>query len=116
MGIRRDITKTHITLERQIKYGCTKGCAACFGAAKLHSLECRARFQKIVDNEAAETAAASASEPHAEMQEQAVGGSAPSFEQWPSPGGGKTRAGGCQHGTRRELGTADEFCGSDDGG
>ena len=68
----------YITLERQIKHGGTKGCAACFGHAKVHSPECRARFQDIVDNEAAQTAAASASEPNVEMQEQAAGGSAPS--------------------------------------
>ena len=68
----------YITLERQIKYGGTKGCAACFGNAKVHSPECRARFQDIVDNEAAQTAAAGASEPNVEMQGQAVGGSAPS--------------------------------------
>ena len=43
----------YITLERQIKHGGTKGCAACFGNAKVHSSECRARFQDIVDNEAA---------------------------------------------------------------
>ena len=78
----------YITPERQIKYGSTKGCAACFGDAKIHSPECRARLQNIVDNEAAQTAAASASEPNAEMREQAVGGSAPQFEQWPSPSGG----------------------------
>ena len=33
----------YITLERQIKYGGTKGCAACFGDAKVHSPECRSR-------------------------------------------------------------------------
>ena len=34
-----------ITLERQIKHGGTKCCAACFGNAKVHSPESRARFQ-----------------------------------------------------------------------
>ena len=68
----------YITLERQIKHGGTKGFAACFGHAKVHSPECRARFLDIVDNEAAQTAAASASEPTVEMQEHAAGGSAPS--------------------------------------
>ena len=29
----------HITLERQIKCGGTKGCSACFGQAKVHSPE-----------------------------------------------------------------------------
>ena len=53
----------YITLELQIKHGGTKGCTACFGNAKVNSPECRARFQDIVDNEAAQTAAASASEP-----------------------------------------------------
>ena len=67
------------------KYGGTKGCAACFGDAKLHSPECRARFQNIVDNEAAQTAAASASEPNAEMREQAVGGSSSG----PAPAAGR---------------------------
>ena len=45
-----------------LKYGGTKGCTACFGQAKVHSLECRALIQDIVDNEAAQTAAASGSE------------------------------------------------------
>ena len=49
----------YIALERQIKYGGTKGCSACFRQAKVHSPECRARFQDFVDNEAAQTAAAS---------------------------------------------------------
>ena len=66
----------YITLERQIKHGGTKGCAECFGQAKVHSPECRARFQDIVDNEAAQTAAASASEPHVETPGQAAGGPA----------------------------------------
>ena len=79
----------YITLERQIKYGRTKGCAACFGDAKIHSPECRARFQNIVDNEAAQTAAANASEPNAEMREQAVGGSAPSSSSGPAPAAGR---------------------------
>ena len=54
----------------------------------MHSPECRARFQNIVDNEAAQTAAASASEPNVEMPEQAAGGSAP------SPSGGLVPAAG----------------------
>ena len=39
----------YITLERQIKHGGTKGCAACFWHAKVHSPECRARFQDILE-------------------------------------------------------------------
>ena len=66
----------YITLERQIKHGGTKGCTACFGQAKVHSPECRARFQDIVDNEAAQTAAASASEPNVETPGQAAGAAA----------------------------------------
>ena len=58
-------------------HGGTKGCSACFGHAKVHSPECRARFQDIVDNEAAQTAAASASEPTVETPGQAAGGPAP---------------------------------------
>ena len=69
--------------------GDTKGCAACFGDARIHSPECRARFQNIVDNEAAQTAAASATEPNAEMREQAVGGSAPSSSSGPAPAAGR---------------------------
>ena len=46
-----------------------------FRQAKVHSPECRARFQDIVDKKAAQTAAASASEPNVEMPEQAAGGS-----------------------------------------
>ena len=56
-GIGRRITKTDlfkfvecVTLERNMKHGGTKGCAAFFGNAKVHSPECRARFQDIVDN------------------------------------------------------------------
>ena len=75
--------------------------------AKVHSL---ARFQDIVDNEAAQTAAASASEPNVEMQEQAAGGSAPSSSSGPALAAGR-------HGSCRELGrTVDEFWGSDVGG
>ena len=79
----------YIALERQIKHGGTKGCAACFGNAKVHSEECRARFQDIVDDEAAQTAAASASEPNVEMHEQAAGGSAPSSSGGPVPAAGR---------------------------
>ena len=79
----------YITLESQIKRGGSKGCAACFGHAKVHSPECRALFQDIVDNEAAQTAAASASEPNVEMQEQAAGGSAPSSSGGPVPAAGR---------------------------
>ena len=67
----------------------TKGCAACFGDAKVQSPECRARFQNIVDNEAAQKAAANASEPNAEMREQTVGGSAPSSSSGPAPAAGR---------------------------
>ena len=42
-----------------------------------------------VDNEAAQTAAASASEPNVEMQEQAAGGSAPSSSGGPVPAAGR---------------------------
>ena len=68
----------YITLRRQIKHGGTKGCSACFGQAKVHSPECRARYQDIVDNEAAQTAAASVSEPNVETPGQAAGGTASS--------------------------------------
>ena len=78
-----------ITLKRQIKHGGTKGCAACFGDAKVRSPECRARFQDIVDNEAAQTAAASANEPNVETPGQAAGGSAPSSTSGPAPAAGR---------------------------
>ena len=64
----------YITMERQIKYGGTKGCTACFGQAKVHSPECRAPFQDIVDNK---TATVSASEPNVETPEEAEGGPRP---------------------------------------
>ena len=80
----------YITVERQIKHGGTKGCAACFGNAKVHSPECRVRFQDTVDSDAAQTAAASASEPNVEMQKQAAGGSAPSSCGGPVPAAGRT--------------------------
>ena len=79
----------YITLERQIKHGGTKGCSACFGNANVHSPECRARFQEIVDNEPAQTAVASASEPNDETPGQAAGGSAPSGS-GPAPSAGGT--------------------------
>ena len=101
----------YITLERQIKYGGTKGCAACFGDAKIHSPECRARFQNIVDNEAAQTAAVNASEPNAEMREQAAGGSASSSSSGPTPAAGRP----APEDANMEPDTADEFCGSDVG-
>ena len=75
--------EVYITLERHIKYGGTKGCSACFGQAKVHSPECRARFQQIVDNEAEKTAAASAPVPNVgrvaprQVQAAAAGGPAP---------------------------------------
>ena len=75
----------YITLGRQIKHGCTKGCTACFGQAKVHSLECRARFQDIVDSEAGQTVAASAGEPTVETPGQAAGGPAPSSSSGPAP-------------------------------
>ena len=79
----------YITLERQSKYGGTKGCSACVGQAKVHSSECRARFQEIVDNEAAQTAAASASEPSVETPGQAAGGPAPSSSSGPAQAAGR---------------------------
>ena len=71
-----------------MKHGGTKGCTACFGQAKVHSPECRARFQYIVDNEAAQTAAPSASEPNVETLGQAAGGPAPSSSSGPAPAAG----------------------------
>ena len=56
---------------------------------QIYSPECRARFQDIVDNAAAQTAAASASEPNAEMREQAAGGSSPSSSSGPAPAAGR---------------------------
>ena len=35
----------YIALDRQIQRGCTKGCPACFGKAKVHSTECRVHFE-----------------------------------------------------------------------
>ena len=78
----------YITVDRGIKYGGTKVCPACFGHAKVHSPECRARFQDIVDNEAAQTAAASAADAEAETSGQAAGGSAPSSSSGPAPAAG----------------------------
>ena len=78
----------YITLERQFKCGGAKGCAAFFGQSKVHSLECRARFQEIADNEAAQAAAASASEPSVETPGQAAGGPAPSPNSGPAAAAG----------------------------
>ena len=46
-------------------------------------------FQDIVDNEGAQTAAASASETNVDVQEQAAGGSAPSSSSGPAPAAGR---------------------------
>ena len=73
-----------------------------------HSPECRARFQDIVDNEAAQTAAASASEPNVEMQEQAAGWPRAQFEWMTGAGCGQTRTRRCQHGSCRQLGRTAE--------
>ena len=59
----------------------------------MHSPECRAQFQDIVDNEAAQTAAASASEQNVEMQEQAASGSAPGSSGGPVPVSGRPAPG-----------------------
>ena len=53
------------------------------------SPECRARFQEIVDKEAAQTAAASASEPTEETPGQAAGGSTPSSSSGPALAAGR---------------------------
>ena len=70
-------------------HGGTKGCTACFGETTVHSPECRTRFQDIVDNEAAQTAAASASEPSVETPGQAAGGPAPSSSSGPASAAGR---------------------------
>jgi len=44
----------YITLDRQIKFGGTPGCNACHGHAKVHSPECRARFEELMAKERAE--------------------------------------------------------------
>mgnify|MGYP000703797189 CR=1 FL=1 len=41
----------YISLNRQIKYGGTPGCTACFGHAKQHTPECRKRFEELTANE-----------------------------------------------------------------
>ena len=70
-----------------------------------------------MDNEAAQTAQLQAQvNQNAEMREQAAGGSAPSSSSGPAPAAGRPAPEDAKHGTSRELGTADEFCGSDDGG
>ena len=79
----------YITLERHIRYGGNDRLCGLLRDAKVHSPGCRARFQDIVDNEAAQTAAAGASEPNVEMQGQAAGGSAPSSSSGPAPAGSR---------------------------
>ncbi|CAK0820598.1 unnamed protein product, partial [Prorocentrum cordatum] len=67
----------YITLDRQIKYGGTKGCPACFGDAKIHSAECRARFQDLVDRDAAARAQPAGSTAAAESVSAARGDGRP---------------------------------------
>ena len=82
----------------------------------MHSPECRARFQDLVDNEAAQTAAASASEPDVETPVQAAGGPAPSSSSGPALATGGPAPEGVNMGAAEKFGsTADEFCGSDVG-
>ena len=108
----------YITLDRQFKYGGTKGCPACFGHAKLHSPESRARIQEIVDNEAAQTAAASAADANGETPGQAACGSAPSSSSDPaSAAGGPAPEDVNMEVAAEKLGiTAGENCGPDVGG
>ena len=53
----------YITLDRQIRRGGTEG-PGCFGQAKIHSAECRARFEKFLAQE--RYASGSAERPAAE--------------------------------------------------
>ena len=55
----------------------------------MHSPECRARLQDIVGNEAAQTAAVSASEQNVETPGQAAGDPAPSSSSGPAPVAGR---------------------------
>ena len=41
----------YITLDRIIKFKETPGCKGCTNKTRYHTLECRARFQKLVDEE-----------------------------------------------------------------
>ena len=75
-------------LDRQIEQGGAKNCPACFGHAKVHSAECRARFEQLLGRggaaaagSPADAAGRSAQEPQPEtdaaMQvDSAVGSSA----------------------------------------
>ena len=123
-GIRRHITKTDLlkyvectslwnvksSMEERKVARHASGMRRCIRRHAGHD------FQDIVDNEAAQTAAASESEPNDEMQEQAAGGSASRSSGGPVLAAARPAQGGCQHGSCRELGTADEFCGSEVGG
>ena len=63
----------YITLDRQIEHGGTKNCPACFGHVKVHSAECRARFEQLLGRgeaaaagSPADAAGSSAQEPQPE--------------------------------------------------
>ena len=118
-GIRRDITKTNLKYVECISLSNVKSSTGVRKVVRHVSV-----MQKYIHRnaghdsrtlwtiEAAQTAAASASEPNAEMREQAVVAPRPVRAVAQPPATGRP---GCQHGTSRELGTTDNFCGSDDG-
>ena len=62
-----------------------EGVSSMLRACKVLSPECRARFQEIVHNEAAQTETAGPSDANAETSGQAAGGSAPSSSSGPAP-------------------------------
>ena len=107
----------YITLERQIKHGGTESRSACFGQAKVHSAGMQGNDSRILW-----TMKLHRQQPRVQanqlLRPQDRQRMAPRpVEAVASTGCGWTRAGGCQHGSCRKLGsTADELCGPDVGG
>ncbi|CAK0882790.1 unnamed protein product [Prorocentrum cordatum] len=64
----------YITLDRQIQHGGAPRCPARFGRAKVHSLQCRARFQEIRDRESQAVAEAPAAGSTAPAEQPGAGG------------------------------------------
>ena len=88
------------------------------GMRKCVHQNAEARFQDIVDNDAAQTGVASSAAANAETSRQAAGGSAPSSSSGPALAAGGDAPEDCQHRCdfRMLSITADELGGTDVGG
>jgi hypothetical protein len=83
LAVERGPRGVYISLNRQIKYGGTPGCTACFGHAKQHTPECRKRFEELTANEPEAVQAEGDARMNAQVEQPAVaqGSAAPAAAQ-----------------------------------